>query len=202
VKPVDGPQLTGHGLTVGLLPRWEGRLYRRTVGEPASAPARPAALTGQPAGPSARPAASHARPAASHAPPAAPHAAMGWPGELSHPVLHLANFALPASRGDYGTGAVERMGADNVFIALLEFGPDCLGTALYSPTGLPRLTPGQFNPNGMQRRVAGQAGCQHFFTEGNRPFCLYVVIGSHRHAVALARQANDVLERIEVQHAG
>jgi hypothetical protein len=169
VKPVDTPLLTGHGLAVGLLPRWEGRLYRRTVGGP-------------------------------DGPPQA--LATGWPGELSHPVLHLANFALPASRGDYGTGAVERMGPDNVFIALLEFGADCLGTALYSPSGLPRLTPGQFNPNGMQRRVAGQAGFQHFFTEGNRPFCLYVVIGSHRRAVALAMQANDVLERIEVQHAG
>jgi hypothetical protein len=64
------------------------------------------------------------------------------------------------------------------------------------------VRPGQFNPNGMQRRVAGQAGFQHFFTEGNRPFCLYVVIGSHRQAVRLAQHANEVLERIEVQHAG
>lgn len=178
--PVDAPRLTGHGLTVGLLPRWEGRLYRRTVGEPS------AARLAQPA------------------PPAQPGqpAATGWPGELSHPILHLANFALPASRGDYGTGAVERMGPDNLFIALLEFGPDCLGTALYSPLGLPRLKPGQFNPNGMQRRVAGQAGTQHFFTEGNRPFCLYVVLGSHRRAIALTKQANEVLDQIEVQHAG
>ena len=178
MKPVDVPRLSGHGIAVGLPPRWEGRLYRRTIGEPdGAAPARASASRSQPA-------------------------ATGWPGELSHPILHLANFALPASRGDYGTGAVERMGPDNVFLALLEFGPDCLGTALYSPAGLPRLTPGQFSPNGMQRRVAGQAGCQHFFTEGNRPFCLYVVIGSHRRAVALTEQANEVVDQIEVQHAG
>ncbi len=129
-------------------------------------------------------------------------AATGWPGELTHPVLHLANFALPASRGDYGTGAVERMGSGNVFIALLEFGPDCLGTALYSPVGLPRLAAGQFNPNGLQRRVPGQAGFQHFFTEAGRPFCLYVVIGSHREAVPLTRQVNEVLDQIEVHHGG
>ena len=184
MKPVEAPQLTGHGIAVGLLPRWEGRLYRRTVGEPSAAPARPAALRAQPSAAPAQP------------------AATGWPGELSHPILHLANFALPASRGDYGTGAVERMGPDNIFLALLEFGPDCLGTPLYSPRGLPRVQPGQFNPNGMQRRVAGQAGFQHFFTEGIRPFCLYVVIGSHRRAVALAKQTNDVLDQIEVQHAG
>ncbi|MDQ1721815.1 MAG: hypothetical protein QOI26_1549 [Pseudonocardiales bacterium] len=127
--------------------------------------------------------------------------AAGWPGELSHPVLHLANFALPPSRGDFGTGAVERMGPEHMFLALLEFGIDCLGTALYAPVGVPRVRPGQFNPNGMQRRVAGQAGFQHFFTEGNRPFCLYVVIGSHRQAVPLARQVNGVLEQIEVSDA-
>jgi hypothetical protein len=158
-------RLAGHGLSVGLLPQWEARIYRRTVGEQV----RPA----QPYG-------------------------TGWPGEQSHPILHLANFPLPAARGDYGTGAVERMGPQHIFLALLEFGPDCLGTALYAPAGLPRLTPGQFNPNGMQRRVAGQAGCQSFFTEANRPFCLYAVIGSHRQAVPLTKQLNEILERIEV----
>jgi hypothetical protein len=172
MKPIAENRLAGHGLAVTLPARWEGRLYRRTVGETQQGLA-PRIQTGT-----------------------------GWPGELSHPVLHLANFALPASRGDYGTGAVERMGPENLFIALLEFGPDCLGTALYAPRGLPRVAPGQFNPNGMQRRVAGQAGFQHFFTEANRPFCLYVVIGSHRQAVQLARHANEILERIEVQHAG
>ncbi len=169
MSTLTGKQLSGHGFAVGLMPRWEGRIYRRTVAEAA--------------------------------PPRRQPAANGWPGELSHPVLHLANFALPGSRGDYGTGAVERMGPDNIFLALLEFGPDCLGTALYSPLGLPRLTPGQFNPNGMQRRVAGQAGFQHFFTEAGRPLCLYAVIGSHRAAVPLTKQLNQVLDQIEV-HSG
>ena len=147
-------RLSGHGLSVGLLPQWEARIYRRTENADA--------------------------------------------GLGTHPILHLANFPLPAARGDYGTGAVERMGPDHIFLALLEFGPDCLGTALYAPVGLPRLTPGQFNPNGMQRRVAGQAGFQHFCTEAGRPFCLYAVIGSHRQAVPLTRQVNAALDQIEV----
>jgi hypothetical protein len=165
-----GKRLTGHGLAVGLPARWEGRIYRRVVD------------TGQ---------FGKQQPGKQHA--------FGWPGELSHPILHLANFALPAARGDFGTGAVELMGPEHVFVALLEFGADCLGTALYAPVGVPRVRPGQFNPSGMQRRVAGQAGFQHFFTEANRPFCLYVVIGSHRQAVPLAKQVNAVLSQIEVQ---
>ena len=36
------------------------------------------------------------------------------------------------------------------------------------------------------------------FTEADRPFCLYAVIGSHRQAVPLTRQLNEVLDRIEV----
>jgi hypothetical protein len=154
--------LAGHGLRVGLPPRWEGRIYRR--------PAENAAGTG----------------------------AVGWPGEATHPVLHLANFALPAARGDYGTGAVELMGPADVFLALLQFGPDCLGTALYAPIGLPRLTARQFNPNGLQRRIAGQAGFQHFCTVGGRPLCVYAVLGSQRNAAALAGEADAVLARVEL----
>lgn len=123
----------------------------------------------------------------------------GWARERTHPVMHLANFALPAVRGDYGSGAVEHMGVADIFIALLEFGADCLGTALYRPLGLPQIKPGQFNPNGLQRRIAGQAGVQHFFTDNDRPFCLYVVIGAHERAATSAAVVNTVLKRIETQ---
>ena len=59
-----------------------------------------------------------------------------------------------------------------------------LGTPLYSASGIPRTEPRLFNPNGLQRRIEGQAGCQFFFTEHSRPLCLYVVIGSYTDAVA------------------
>jgi hypothetical protein len=119
-------------------------------------------------------------------------------GSQANPVLHLANFALPAVRGDYGTGAVEQMTAADIFIALVEFGADCLGTALYASQGLPTVTRQQFNPNGLQRRLAGQAGCQHFFTQANRPFCLYIVIGALRQAGTLTPQVNAMLAQIHV----
>ncbi len=127
-----------------------------------------------------------------------PESVARWHDERTHPVLHLANFALPGGRGDFGTGAVEGMSADHVFIALLQFGTDCLGTALYAPQGFPRLAARDFNPNGLQRKLAGQAGFQHFFTAAGRPLCLYVVLGAHRQAGALCPQINDVLARIEV----
>jgi hypothetical protein len=113
-------------------------------------------------------------------------------------VLHLGNFALPADRGDYGSGAVEIMGAQHTFIAILEFGQECLGTALYSNVGLPRVTPDIFDPNALQRRIAGQAGCQFFFTEQSRPMCLYVVLGSAENVPALSAQVNLVLNGIKV----
>jgi hypothetical protein len=176
-------QLAGYGLAVGLPAGWEGRIYRRA----ASVPAAPVLGTRQ-----------SAEPQANLAGGSAAGSVARWHDERTHPVLHLANFALPGSRGDFGTGAVESMSADHVFIALLQFGADCLGTALYAPQGLPRLAARDFNPNGLQRKVAGQAGFQHFFTAAGRPLCLYVVLGAHRQAGVLCPQINDVLARIEV----
>jgi len=167
----DAPRLSGYGLGVELPQRWEGRIYRRAL--PVAAPAADRAQGGLPG-------------------------KLGWPGEQPHPVMHLANFALPGTRGDYGSGAVEIMGPRHVFVALLEFGADCLGTALYEPRGMPTLTAGQFNPNGLQRRLAGQSGFQHFFTQSGRAFCLYVVLGSHQRATTLCPEVNAVLAPIEV----
>lgn len=153
------PELSGHGLRVGLPPRWEGRLYRRGGDDPAQA-------------------------------------------GVTNPVLHLGNFALPASRGDFGTGAVERMAAQHVFVALLEYGPDELGSALFAARGLPRLTVADFAANQLQRTLAGQLGCQRFFTYHARAFCLYVVLGSRRHARSLVQQVHEVLSGLDVHPAG
>lgn len=175
---MTAPTMSGHGFTVQLPAAWEGRIYRRT------APTVP--FTPENRAPGS--AAAKNRVAAS-----------GWLGEQPQAVLHLGNFPLPAGRGDYGSGAVETMGPNDLFIALLEFGQECLGTALYSAVGLPTVKANLFDPNGLQRRVPGQAGSQYFFTEQSRPMCLYVVLGSARNAVRLAVEANQVLKGIKVE---
>jgi hypothetical protein len=114
--------------------------------------------------------------------------------ERTFPVVHLANFGLPETRGDFGAGAVELMGPQNLLVVLFEYGEESLGMPLFAQQGLPRvLTPELFGPNQLQRGIEGQAGYQVFFTEGDRPFCLYVVLGAQTMARRLVPQANQVL---------
>jgi hypothetical protein len=122
-------------------------------------------------------------------------------GESVSPVLHLANFALPPGRGDYGSGAVEVMRPGHAFIALLEFGAAEAGSALFDARGMPRPRLAEFAPNALQRALPGQLGSQTFFTERGRPFCLYVVLGGRAHAAGLIRQVHTVLDNVAVQAA-
>jgi hypothetical protein len=119
--------------------------------------------------------------------------------ETATPILHLANYALPAVRGDYGGGAVELMGSGGIFISLLEHPSDEVGLALFAGKGIPwPLAADDFNPNQMQRTIAGQAGCQRFFAHGGRAFCLYVVIGSYGLRRVLLREVNNALATIDL----
>jgi hypothetical protein len=120
--------------------------------------------------------------------------ARGAPGERTHPVVHLATFALPEHRGDYGSGAVDVMTEADILIVLFEFGAEAVGQPLFARRGLPRnLAPARFRPESLQRTRPGQAGRQIFFTEQERAFSLYVVLGSHRAATTLTPRANAVL---------
>ncbi len=114
-------------------------------------------------------------------------------GEVTHPVLHACTRALPAERGDLGGGVVEVLRAQDVFIALVEFGSDVAGDGLFGPRGVPRLAPSQFGPDRLQRVVPGRSAAQHFVTEGGRAFCLFVVLGSHARRMALVPRAAQVV---------
>jgi hypothetical protein len=119
-------------------------------------------------------------------------------GASVHPVVHFGNFALPPGRGDFGSGAVEVMRPGHVFVALLEYDPADAGSPLFAAHGLPRLTPADFAPNALQRRLPGQLGVQRFFTENGRAFCLYVVLGSSHDAPRLIDEVHGLLATVEV----
>lgn len=114
--------------------------------------------------------------------------------EMVPPIAHVANFGLPPVRGDFGGGAVELMESGAVFLALVQYDPTDADTALFRGKGVPwPLAPEDFDPNNLQRGLAGQSGCQRFFVANGRPYCLYVVLGSHRLRQVLVPQVNEAL---------
>ena len=100
-------------------------------------------------------------------------------GARQYARVHAANFPLPTERGDYGSGAVDNMDNGDVLMVLLEFGPDSVGTALFSNSRPPFLRASDFSRDMLQQREEGHGGCQRFFSEANRSFCLYVVVGDY-----------------------
>ena len=118
----------------------------------------------------------------------------------AHAVLHAADFLLPEERGDFGSGAVEKMSSGHAFIALVEYHASSAGTALFgSGTGMPReLSTEDFSPRQLQRTIAGQAGTQRFFVEDGRAFCLYVVLGSMAERALAVPRVNAVLPAITI----
>lgn len=119
--------------------------------------------------------------------------------EVTYPVAHFATFALPIDVGDFGGGAVDRMGVDDVFVVLFEYGPESLGRALFARQGMPRaLLPADFRPYVLRRGLGGQSGTQWFFTQSGRPFTLYVVLGSHARRHVLVPRVNGLLASVSV----
>lgn len=114
-------------------------------------------------------------------------------------IAHGASFSLPSDVGDFGGGAVEMMSSDDVFLSIVEFDADSLGTALFSRAGMPRrLRVGDFGPDALQRTIPGQGGSQAFFTEAGRPFCLYVVVGSYLWRSRVLPAVNEVLGLVTI----
>ena len=120
-------------------------------------------------------------------------------GRPGNAVLHACTRPLPPDRGDFGSGVVELLGADDVFVTLFEYDREEAGSELFSQRGLPVVRPSEFNPNGTQRPLPGQSGGQWFFTVAGRPFCLFVVLGSHGRRAAGAARATPLLSQLRVE---
>jgi hypothetical protein len=120
------------------------------------------------------------------------------PGETTHAILHAASFPLPSRRGDFGSGAVDRMRADDAFVALVEYDAASAHTPLFERRGLPHPGAADFDPRGLQRTLPGQSGAQWFFHTGDRAFCLYVVLGSHTRRARLVPHVHTLLDNLSI----
>jgi hypothetical protein len=118
---------------------------------------------------------------------------------MTYPVAQFATFPIPDDIGDFGSGAVTLMGPSDVFATLFEFGPESVGTALFSQQGLPTaLSTTDFSPTVLRRGIPGQSGTQRFFTEAGRPFSLYAVLGSHALRQNLVPRVNGLLASLSL----
>ena len=121
------------------------------------------------------------------------------PAEVPNVVVHVSTMALPPDIGDFASGAVDQLQVDDVLIVLFEYEAASATQPLFARKGLPRaLTADDFSPSVLQRAIPGQAGCQFFFHEGGRAFCLYVVIGAYAQRAVLVDKVNAVLATVQI----
>ena len=121
------------------------------------------------------------------------------PGARGNLLLHAATVPLPAQRGDFGSGVVETLGPDDVFVSLFEYDAEDAGKALFAATGLPAPGPADFSPAVLQRTQLGHSGAQWFFAVEGRPFCLHAVLGSHSRRAPGAVKLAALLSRTSVR---
>ena len=116
------------------------------------------------------------------------------PSGTPYAVAQFATFPLPDDVGDFGGGAVNLMGPGDVYATLFEYGPESLGKRLFAQQGMPTgFSPNDFSPMTLRRGLGGQSGTQRFFTEADRPFSFYAVLGSHVLRNSLAPKVNTLL---------
>ena len=118
--------------------------------------------------------------------------------DVTRGVLHACTRAMPADRGDFGSGVVDLLAPDDIFVALVDYGAEVADVGLFENQGMPRLAPSQFGPNRLQRPLPGMSASQHFFSSGGRAFCLFTVLGSHARRMASVPRAAQLVSSIQI----
>jgi hypothetical protein len=118
--------------------------------------------------------------------------------DVTRGVLHACTRPMPRDRGDFGSGVVELLGPDDVFVALVDYGTEVADQGLFEKQGVPRLAPSQFGPNRLQRPLPGLSASQHFFSSGGRGFCLFTVVGSHARRMASVARAEAFVRTLRI----
>ena len=88
--------------------------------------------------------------------------------------VHVCTRPMPAERGDFGSGAVEVLGPEDVFVALVEYGSDLADAGPVRAAGraAPRAVAVRHR-TGCRATIVGRSASQHFFSDG-RPGVLPV----------------------------
>ena len=129
----------------------------------------------------------------------------GWEGRIyrrrgGDPTLHAANYALPGADGDFGSTATELMPHGGSFVVITEYraGQGLVpGEGLFASRAIPLpLDARRFHPHMLQVGRPGQLGFQHFFTAGDRPFCLYAVVKPGGHGRVAAAAAHPLVSSV------
>jgi hypothetical protein len=98
--------------------------------------------------------------------------------------LHAGSFPVVVGDGEFGDASTGAMPGVAAFVALAEYLAGrglAPGTGLFSSRRLPLpLDPLAFSARRLAHPRPGQVGTQHFYTDAERPFCLYVVIAGDR----------------------
>lgn len=98
--------------------------------------------------------------------------------ERAYAVVHVATIPLPEDTSDFGSNVVRKLGAHDVFFTLFEYAPESATEPLFAHERPSVLRARDFTNDQLQRQLDDQLGVQRFFTETDRAFCLYVVLGS------------------------
>jgi hypothetical protein len=115
-------------------------------------------------------------------------------------ILHASTVRLPPARGDMGSGVVERLAGFDFFLVLFEYEASAAGSGVFARSDPPwPVRAEDFSPARLRRPLAGQSGCQYFFTTAGRPFMLYVVVGSHLLRETTTARANAFLKGVRIR---
>ena len=120
------------------------------------------------------------------------------PPAENHPVVRLANFALPTSRNTYAEDVAETLRPGHVVASLAEFSPALADRGLYQSQGVPRLSVDDLDPRAVQRQGHGRLGVQRFFSVRGRAFSLYVVARDGERLPAALRDLDAQLHELVV----
>ena len=119
--------------------------------------------------------------------------------------LRASTVPVDLDDADFGSGIAGRLGSDDSMVVLFEYTVDeklVPGVGLFGERGVPwPLQPDQFHRRALQRNLRGQAGVQRFFTENDRPFCVYAVVGSARRVGRQIGAINRLLTSVRIDPA-